>query len=108
MIAQTRNVAVLGTAAKWCRIVAAVLGMLGVANLIAWANRWYVTTLFARSLDSEDADFARVVYERMEQVHETLLAAALLLLAAGAAATLGSRLANRIRRSGTAAADTTV
>ena len=67
----------------------------------------YVTTRFARSLDSEDADFARVVYERMEQVHETLLAAALLLLAAGAAATLGSRLANRVRRSDATVADTT-
>lgn len=107
MVVEARNVAVLRKAAKWCRIAAAVFGLFSVVNLIAWVNRWYVTTRFARSLDSEDADFARVVYERMEQVHETLLAAALLLLAAGAAATLGSRLANRVRRSDATVADTT-
>lgn len=110
MVAETRNMAVLRTGATWCRIVAAVLGVLGVGNVIAWANRWYVTTQFARSLNSEDAEYARWVYERMEHVHETLLTAALLLLAAGAAAALGSHLVNRVRRSDAAeaVADATV
>lgn len=108
MVVETRNTVVLRAAIRWCRIVATVLGTLGVVNLIAWANRWYVSTQFARSLDSEDADFVRWVYERMEQVHETLLTAVLLLLAAGTAATLGARLAKHARSAGGAVTDATV
>jgi hypothetical protein len=108
MVAETRKTFALRTGARWCRIVAAVLGALGAGTLIAWANRWYVTAQFARSLDSEDADFARWLYERMEHVHESLLTAALLLLAAGVAATLGSRLANRARGIDAAVAEATV
>ncbi|WP_171905283.1 hypothetical protein [Cellulosimicrobium cellulans] len=65
---------------------------MSAGNLIAWANRWYVTEQLARSLGSEDRDFAVWVYERMVLAHEALLTGVLLALAAVAVAVLGRRI----------------
>ncbi|MFC8923756.1 hypothetical protein [Cellulosimicrobium sp. NPDC057127] len=87
-----------GRVTRISRVLAVVLGLLSVGNLVAWANRWYITERFAPSLGSEDGDFAVWMYERMAVVHETLLTAVVLGLAGAALAVLGARLDARARR----------
>ena len=93
-----RRIEGLARVSRWCRVVAVVLALLSCANLIAWANRWYVTRQFARSLRSEDRDFAVWVYERMVRAHEALLTGVLLALAAVAVAVLRRRIEAWVRR----------
>jgi hypothetical protein len=92
MVTVDRRRGFLEGVARVCRAVAVVLGLLSVGHLIAWANRWYVTEQFARSLGTEDLDFAVWVYERMAIVHETLLTAVVLAVVGVALAVLGARL----------------
>ncbi|OLT54537.1 hypothetical protein BJF88_08365 [Cellulosimicrobium sp. CUA-896] len=76
-----------------------MLGLLSAGQLIAWANRWYVTEQLARSLGSEDADFAVWVYERMALAHEALLTGVILGVAAATLLAAGARLdARAVRR----------
>lgn len=98
MAVADRRIEGLARLARWCRVVAVVLALLSAGNLIAWANRWYVTRQFARSLRSEDRDFAVWVYERMVLAHEALLTGVLLAAAAVAAAALGRRIDAWVRR----------
>lgn len=98
MAVADRRTEVLARLARWCRVVAVVLALLSVGNLIAWANRWYVTEQFARSLGSGDRDFAVWVYERMALAHEALLTGVLLAAAAVAVAALRRWIDASVRR----------
>jgi len=83
-----------GDADGWSRAVALLLGAVGVSQLIAWANRWYVVDQFARMTGTDEV-VPRDVYERMATVHTTLLAAVVLLLLAFVVARAGARRAHR-------------
>lgn len=70
--------------ATWAGRVAVALGLLGAARLIAWANRWYVTTMFARDTADSDGAEWHGLYERMASAHEALLSGVVLLALAAA------------------------
>lgn len=84
---------------RWSRTVALVLGAVGLSQLIAWANRWYVVSQFAHSMGTDQL-VPRDVYERMEAVHTTLLTGVVLLLLAFVVARRGPRHAHRSRSHG--------
>jgi len=72
------------TVTPWSRAAALVLAVVGVAELVAWANRWYVAEMFARSATSA-ADWAWAA-DRLRVAHTTLLTAVVVL---GLATVLG-------------------
>lgn len=65
----------------WSLAGAWVLGLIGISQLIAWGNRWYAASMFARSADDEgEWEFA---YSILNGAHQALTAGlALLALAA--------------------------
>ncbi|KLN35797.1 hypothetical protein FB00_05775 [Cellulosimicrobium funkei] len=89
-----------GTAAgrRWTRRAGRLASVLGVAAavvgaslLVAWANRWYVAEMFARSAgEPEGADWW-YVYDRLHQAHATLVAAVVALAVAGLLGAVGRR-----------------
>ena len=69
---------------RWSRDGALMLGLLGIAQLIAWGNRWYVTEMFARSARADDGVSWEFVYGRLHAAHDALVLGLVLLLLAGA------------------------
>ncbi|MGW6225675.1 hypothetical protein ACWFQT_01050 [Cellulosimicrobium cellulans] len=65
-------------------VVAAVVG---ASLLVAWANRWYVAEMFARSAGAPDGADWWYVYDRLHQAHATLVA----LVVAGLLGAVGRR-----------------
>ena len=77
-----------GRLARALGVVAAVVGM---GLLVAWANRWYVAEMFARSAGGLDGADWWYVYDRLHQAHATLVAAIVALVVAGLLWTVGRR-----------------
>ncbi|MEP7764310.1 hypothetical protein [Sanguibacter sp. 25GB23B1] len=87
----TRDAVVL-----WTTIAAVVLGLAGLARLVAWGNRWYVAEMFAGSAsDSESWAFA---YEKLLGAHAALLSGVLLLQVAVLLAICAIRVRRASRR----------
>ncbi|MFD4990903.1 hypothetical protein ACFWH7_15200 [Cellulosimicrobium cellulans] len=72
--------------------------VVGAALLVAWANRWYVAEMFARSAGGPDGADWWYVYDRLHQAHAALVAAVVALAVAAFLWTVG----RRARRSGLA------
>ena len=70
----------------WAIAGAWALGMLGIAQLIAWGNRWYVASAFAR-LATDDAGW-EYAYGILDKAHQALVTGLVLLILAAALAWL--------------------
>src|SRR6478609_6942670 len=82
------------TVTRWSRAAALVLAVVGVAELVAWANRWYVAEMFARSAASA-ADWAWAA-DRLRVAHATLLTAVVVLAVAAVLRGVAGRAARRV------------
>ncbi|WP_144425409.1 hypothetical protein [Cellulosimicrobium cellulans] len=89
-----------GTAAgrRWTRragrlasVLGVVAAVVGASLLVAWANRWYVAEMFARSAGAPDGADWWYVYDRLHQAHATLVAAIVALVVAGLLGAVGRR-----------------
>ena len=78
---------VAANAAHWSTVAAVLLGLAGVADLVRWGNRWYVTEMFAPNAGTPDGASWEWMYSLLHAAHEALVRGlALLLLAAAFAA----------------------
>lgn len=75
-----------GRVARALGVVAAVIGM---GLLVAWANRWYVAEMFARSAGGPEGADWWYVYDRLHHAHATLVAAVVALVVAGLLGAVG-------------------
>ena len=78
-------------AARWSAAAGIILGLAGVADLVRWGNRWYVTEVFARDAGTPEGASWEWVYGMLHSAHEalvrgvvlSLLAAVLVVIAVG-------------------------
>lgn len=77
----------------WSIAGAWVLGLIGIAQLIAWGNRWYVASMFARSA-SEDGAW-QYTYHVLDRAHQALVTGLVLLILAAALAWYAARARRR-------------
>src|SRR4051812_50208951 len=81
-------------AATWCLVLAWVLAGSGVADLVRWGNRWYLSEVFT-PLASTDGGWA-YAFDLLHKAHEALVRGLVLL----ALAALLVAIARRLRRGG--------
>ena len=69
-------------AARWSSVAAVLLGLAGVADLVRWGNRWYITEVFARTTRTGDEASWEYLYGLLHGAHEALVRGLVLLLLA--------------------------
>lgn len=74
--------------ARWSMIATVLVGLAGVADLVRWGNRWYVTEVFARDAGTFDDASWEWLYGMLHSAHEALVRALVLLLLAAALAAI--------------------
>jgi len=84
--------------ARWSALAAVFLGLAGVADLVRWGNRWYITEVFAREARTPDGTSWEWVYSLHHSAHEALVGGLILLLLAAVLAAITVVLRRRLGR----------
>ena len=69
-----------------------------LVDLVRWANRWYITEVFARDVGTSDGATWEWVYGRLHDAHEALVRGLVLVLLAAALAAVIVALRRRAAR----------
>jgi len=85
-------------AASWGSVAAVLLGLAGVADLVRWGNRWYITEVFARNAGVPGGASWEYAYGLLHGAHEALVRGLVLLLIAAAVATITAVIRHRVGR----------
>jgi hypothetical protein len=80
----------------WCTVAAVVLGLVALARLVAWGNRWYVAEMVAGS--ASDGESWASAYDKLLGAHAALLSGVLLLQVAVVLAIVALRARRAARR----------
>lgn len=68
--------------ATWSHTVAAVVAVFGVADLVRWGNRWYVSEVFAEVASADGEAGWRFAFHLLHAAHEALVRGILLCVVA--------------------------
>ncbi|WP_407343581.1 hypothetical protein [Pengzhenrongella phosphoraccumulans] len=84
--------------ARWSALAAVFLGLAGVADLVRWGNRWYISEVFAREARASDGTSWEWVYGLLHSAHEALVRGLVFFLLAAVLAAITVVLRRRLGR----------